>query len=231
MSAFLTARWVHLLMLNYRIDPALLEPFVPAGTVLDSHGGHTWCSLVGFLMQGTRVKGVPVPFHQDFEELNLRFYVLRTTPDGEARRGVVFVKELVPRWAIAAVARWAYNENYEAVPMGHTLSPRLAYTFGDDGEISARPEGALRALEPGSHAEFIAEHYWGYAAQRDGGTVEYQVEHPPWRVQDAVDPVFRCDIAQVYGPQFVDTLSRAPDSAFVAEGSEVSVQPGGRLVL
>lgn len=221
--SFLTARWEHLVMLNWQVDASWLQPFVPAGTTLDPHGGHHWCSLVGFLFLDTRLKGVPVPGHQDFEELNLRFYVRR-----DDKRGVVFVKELVPKWAIATIARLAYNENYVSVPMDHRLDERVTYTFGSDGELSARPVGENRSLQPGSHEEFIAEHYWGYARQRDGGTVEYEVVHPPWRVRDAVDPVFRGP-HDLYPPEFMDRFTDPPDSAFVAEGSEISVEPGGRL--
>ena len=221
--SFLTARWEQLVMLNYRVDPALLADRVPKGTELDPHGGDHWCSLVGFLFLETRLKGIPVPGHQDFEELNLRFYVRR----GD-KRGVVFIKELVPKWAIATVARLAYNENYVSMPMGHRIDERVTYTFGDDGELSAEPVGEPRALVEGSHEEFIAEHYWGYAKQRDGGTVEYRVEHPPWRVRDAIRPLFRAP-PELYGTQFVELLSGTPDSAFVAEGSAISVEPGERL--
>jgi len=41
------------------------------------------------------------------------------------------------------------------------------------------------ALVAGSHEEFITEHYYGYCAQRDGGAIEYRVEHPPWNVWQA----------------------------------------------
>src|SRR5438477_5664134 len=116
----LSADWRYLVMLNYEVDPDLLEPLVPAGTVLDRWRGRTLVSIVGFRFADTRVLGAAVPFHRDFDEVNLRFYVRRHLPSGEGRRGVVFVRELVPRLAVALVARWAYNEPYRAVPMGST---------------------------------------------------------------------------------------------------------------
>jgi len=118
--AFLTAEWRNLAMLNYVVDPALLTPFVPRGTVLDSWNGRTYVSLVGFMFVDTRVLGVPIPFHRAFEEVNLRFYVRRTV-DGEVRRAVTFLRELVPRRAIALVARLGYNEPYTALPMRHRI--------------------------------------------------------------------------------------------------------------
>jgi uncharacterized protein YqjF (DUF2071 family) len=237
---FLTAEWRFLVMLNWAVDPELLRPLVPRGTELDEWNGTTYASVVGFLFLRTRVLGIPIPFHRDFEELNLRFYVRRRGPEGW-RRGVVFVKEVVPRFAIATVARVAYNENYAAMPMRHrigrdgmSLVPggRVEYGWRLRGEwqaVAARTAGEPVALTPGSEAEFITEHYWGYAVQRDGGTVEYQVEHPAWRVWSVEESTFRCDVAAMYGARFTAALSAAPRSAFVAEGSPVVVRRGVRI--
>src|SRR4051794_25256625 len=100
---FLTAEWRLLVMLPFPLHPAALTPLVPAGTELDFRDGRTFLSLVGFRFLKTRVRGVPVPGHVDFDEVNLRFYVRCKTADGW-RRGVTFVKEIVPRRAIALVA-------------------------------------------------------------------------------------------------------------------------------
>ncbi len=237
---FLSAEWRYLAMVNYQVEPDLLLPLVPAGTELDSWNGHTFVSMVGFLFLNTRLLGLPIPFHTDFEEVNLRFYVRRRGPEGW-RRGVVFVKELVPKTAIAAVARLVYNENYQALPMRHTLEQRLdgastgiqaEYGWRVNGRwnrLLVQTAGPLLPMTPGSEAEFIAEHYWGYAAQRDGGCVEYQVEHPPWRVWSAGHSQLNCDVAALYGPQFETPLAAAPSSAFLAEGSAVVVRQGRRI--
>jgi uncharacterized protein YqjF (DUF2071 family) len=234
-TAFLTADWRYLTMLNYEIDPALLAPYVPAGTELDFWQGRCYISVVGFLFLNTRLRGLPIPGHINFEEVNLRFYVGREAADGW-RRGVVFIKELVPRRAIAAVARWVYNENYQALPMRHRLAINegvdLAYEWRFNGRwqgLQARAHGAAQPLDPESEATFITEHYWGYARQRDGGAVEYQVEHPPWRVWTVNDYQLDCDVAELYGTEFVAPLQNAPTSIFIAEGSAVSVHAGRRL--
>src|SRR5215510_14081912 len=119
-KVFLTAEWRHLAMLNYEMEPQILQPYVPAGTELDTWGNKTFISVVGFMFLKTRVLGLPIPFHQNFEEINLRFYVRRKTEEGW-RRGVVFIKEIVPRAAIALTARWLYNENYVALPTGNVI--------------------------------------------------------------------------------------------------------------
>jgi uncharacterized protein YqjF (DUF2071 family) len=235
---FLTAEWRHLAMLNYEMEPALVRPHVPRGTELDVWNGKILVSVVGFLFLNTRVLGLPMPFHRNFEELNLRCYVRRRGPEGW-RRGVVFIKEIVPRRAIAALARWLYNEQYVALPMRHTLSSstsesssRVEYAWRHRGRwnrLAAQTTGELHMITPGSEEEFITEHYWGYTAQRDGACLEYQVEHPPWRVRQVRESVLDCDAAELYGPEFGAVLSGQPSSAFVAEGSAVIVRRGVRI--
>src|SRR5262245_15337239 len=231
--AFLTAEWRYLVMLNYEIDPSVLEPHVPAGTVLDLWQGRALVSMVGFRFLQTRLRGVPIPFHRDFDEINLRFYVRRVLADGEVRRGVVFVREFVPRAAVAILARVAYNEPYAAVamrsvtPMAPTDAPgRLVYEWRIRGmwqELSTLTVGPPSFVAPDSEATFITEHRWGYTRQRDGSTVEYEVAHPRWRVWDAKAPELRVDVNLVYGEAFVEALSRPPTSAFIAEGSPVVI--------
>jgi uncharacterized protein len=237
---FLTAEWRRLAMLNYEVDPAILRPFAPRGVELDAWDNRHFVSIVGFLFLETRVLGLPIPFHQDFEEINLRFYVRRRAEDGW-RRGVVFIKEIVPRWAIATVARVVYNENYAARRMSHrmdlangTIAPNgsVEYSWRDGGSwhhVRAKTAGGAQPLVAGSEEEFITEHYWGYAAQRDGGCVEYQVEHPRWRVWRTSEASFDCDVKRVYGREFVECLSAKPASAFVADGSAVVVRKGVKI--
>lgn len=238
-APFLTAEWRHLAMVNYDIDPATLKPFVPEGTELDDWNGRTLASLVGFLFLDTRVLGIPIPFHRNFEEVNLRFYVRRRTAEGW-RRGVVFVKEIVPRLAIALVARVLYGENYVALPMSHRLEGFLASgepsrvrygwrTRRTENWIRMEAGGDFFEAEEGGEAEFITEHYWGYAGRRGGGAVEYRVEHPRWRIRNAADCEVQCDAAALYGDRFRDLLQSPPASAFLAEGSEVTVFKGRRI--
>jgi uncharacterized protein YqjF (DUF2071 family) len=235
---FLTAEWRWLVMVNFEVDPALLTPLVPAGTELDLWRGRALASVVGFRFLRTRILGVPVPFHRDFDEVNLRFYVRRVA-DGEVRRGVVFVREVVPRGAIAFVARTVYNERYVSLPMRSRITPpspdaagRFEYAWhyrGRWNRVAASVSGEPALTAADGEETFVTEHYWGYAAQPDGSTVEYAVEHPRWRVWTARDVRFECDVARLYGPGFVPWLTRPPTSAFVADGSAVCVRRGRRL--
>ena len=236
---FLSAEWRYLVMLNYAVDPAILDPLIPAGTVLDRWRDQTLVSIVGFRFDDTRVLGAAIPFHRTFDEVNLRFYVRRDAPSGEVRRGVVFVRELVPRLAVALLARWAYNEPYRAVPMRSTAPDsrvdapgRLTYEWRTHAKwqrLAATAVGMPFAPERASEAAFITEHYWGYTRQRDGSTREYEVAHQAWRVWAAADPRLDADVVELYGAPFARALSVPPASAFIAEGSPVLVYAPQRL--
>jgi uncharacterized protein YqjF (DUF2071 family) len=223
-------------MLNYEVDPVVLEELLPRGTQLDLWQGRCLVSVVGFLFLDTRVLGFAVPFHRNFEEVNLRFYVQHQRGD-ELRRGVVFVKELVPRRALAWVANTLYDEKYVALPMRHDdklLSEErsLSYGFFHRGtwhQLAVNVEGPPYLPELGSEESFITEHYWGYTMKRNGTTLEYQVEHPPWQVWRASSASLACDVASLYGAAFAPFLSGPPCSAFVAQGSEVCVRKGQEL--
>lgn len=235
-GGFLTAEWRHVALLNYEVDPTLLRPCVPQGTEIDFWNGRTFISLVGFRFLKTKVFGLAIPFHQDFEEVNLRFYVSRHEGD-EILRGVAFIREIVPRVAVAVIARLLYNENYVALPMSHNIVDNgnrveVEYAWRTCSEwnaISLSVAGEPRPLAEGSEEQFIAEHYWGYAAQRDGGSMEYRVDHPSWRVWSSLDACFEGNAKELYGREFAEVLRHQPSSAFLAEGSPVTVFRGRRL--
>jgi len=225
---FLTAEWKNLVMLNYAVNPSLLETFVPAGTELDAFEGKTYVSLVGFEFNRTRVLGFAVPFHQNFEEVNLRFYVRRGS-----NRGVVFIRELVPKYAVAAVARFLFKENYSCVPMSHRVEARkVEYTWKLGSQrcrMQIETDGEIFVPREGSLSQFITEHYWGYTTQKGGGSLEYEVQHPPWQVWNAKQASFHGNAAGLYGTDIAQILKREPDSAFLAEGSPVTVFKSTRI--
>jgi uncharacterized protein YqjF (DUF2071 family) len=239
-APFLTAKWVYLVMLNYVVEPAVLAPYVPRGTELDAWSGWTYVSFVGFLFQETRVLGLPALFHRTFAEVNLRFYVTRTV--GATRRhGVVFLREFVARPLVAVLARLSYNEPYRTVPMRydirHAPPPRqleqVEYAWRSRGSwcrLVARTDGPPQSYAHGSEQQFISERGWGYTRQRDGSTVEYEVEHPPWRIWRTVEARVEGDPRSSYEPAFAVLLAKPPASAFVADGSFVRVHRPARLI-
>lgn len=234
-KTFLQAEWRKLAMANYAVKPELLLPFVPAKTELDFWNNSCYVSLVGFMFLNTRVLGIKVPFHVNFEEVNLRFYV-RYQDAGEWKRGVVFIKEIVPRAALTFVANTLYGEHYETLPMQHTWKTeadrlqveyrwkKLAWhTFSVEADSNAVP------LEARSEAEFITEHYWGYTKINTNKTSEYQVEHPRWEIYPTQNYAIDVDFRKVYGKEFAFLSKEKPASVFLAEGSEIRVKSGKTL--
>ena len=227
---FLTATWRHLVLLNWRVDEDLLVPHLPSGVELDRWDGDCWASLVGFQFLHMSVKGVPAFGYRDFPEINLRFYVKRQV-NGETRRGVVFIREVTPHLMVGWVARALYNEPYITMPMRQSVDESHArYQLQIDGQwqgLGVRTAGAWRDQD---EAElFITEHYWGYNTQRNGDTMEYQVEHPTWRARSIEPDCLDLDIEKLYGERWAQALGTNPDSMVFAEGSGVTVQAGVRI--
>lgn len=229
---FLTAEWRKLAMANYEVQEALLLPYLPSGTLLDLYRGRCYVSLVGFLFQETRLRGLRVPFHVQFEEVNLRFYVRC----GD-KRGVVFIREIVPRLALRLVANTFYGEKYITARMRHEwkMEPeRLSVSYGwhVGGRWQAMQVAALLDAQPvlaGSEEEFITEHYWGYTKLRGGSTSEYEVVHPRWEIYPVESFAIDVDFARVYGARFASLNEMDPYSVLLAEGSEVVVRSGQRV--
>ena len=232
MRKFLTAKWQDLVMANYEVAPEILRDLLPNGVSLDFHDGKCFVSLVAFMFLDVRVLKIPVPFHVNFEEVNLRFYVKRETPN-ETKRGVVFVKEIVPRFAIATVARVFYGEPYEAWRMSHSKTENeLSYAWWKadcSNQIKVEIGENLGVPDTDSHGEFIIEHYWGYTKRGENRTDEYKVEHPKWEVFSVSDYKIAVDFGRLYGERFAFLSETEPHSILLAKGSPVAVYKGARI--
>jgi len=234
---FLTAEWRNLLMANYAIDPALLKPYIPCRTELDSFEGVHYVSLVGFLFTHTKLRGIAIPFHTTFEEVNLRFYV-RYKDGMDWKRGVVFMKELVPRPAITFIANTIYGEKYATLPMRYqwtkvddTLQVSYEWKVGENWNyIKAAAAANPTPLIEGSAEEFITEHYWGYTFVNDNCTGVYQVAHPRWNIHAVKNYDIKCDAVQLYGKDFEDVMKQEPRSVFLADGSPIQVYKGSKRI-
>ena len=215
-------------MVTYAVDPKAVIDRVPAGTTLDAWRGQALVSVIGFQFLDTKVLGAPIPFHQDFEEVNLRFYVRRGM-NGEVRPGVVFIREMVPRPVVGGMARLLYREPYLVVPMRSRVTaapaPDVEYQWNATGSwctLAARAEGASRDLTPGSLEEFVTVRHWGYNGEPGKNTLEYQVDHARWRIW----PVGTERVAYHAEPLCGHELARElknPISAIIADGSPVTI--------
>jgi uncharacterized protein len=236
MSTFLTAEWRKLILFNYAIEEKHLLPYLPAGTQLDTYNGICYVSLVGFMFVNTKLKGIPVPFHQNFEEVNLRFYVKHKTKNGAERRGVVFIKEIVPKLMISFVANTLYGEHYETMDMDHSWKEQnglleVEYRIEKDQwyTMKAVADIATEEIPAACEAEFITEHYWGYTKLSETETSEYEVWHPRWKVHPVKSYECDFDFGKVYGNDFAFITDLKPFSVMLAEGSEIKVMEGGKI--
>lgn len=237
-TTFLSAAWKNLVMANYEVSPNILTPYLPIGTELDTWKGTNYVSLVGFMFEEVKLLGLPIPFHTQFEEINLRFYV-RRKEGNEWRRGVVFIKEIVPKFMISLVANTVYKEHYVTLNMAHDKTieadkMKLSYAWKFEGNwnnISVETALQTIKMEAGSEAEFITEHYWGYTRTEKNTTYEYEVAHPRWDIYPVKSHKIECQLEKLYGKPFQEMLEQPPVSVLVADGSDIVVKSRQKLKL
>lgn len=234
-KTFLTAEWRKLAMANYAIDKKILLPYLPQKTELDLWNNTCYVSLVGFRFQDVKIKGVSIPFHTAFEEVNLRFYVRHKSSEGW-KRGVVFISEIVPLRAITFVANTLYGEKYETMQMAYScaemndvLTVSYKWKKKDWSELKVITSLNSFVIAEGSEEEFITEHYWGYAKQENNETNEYGVAHPRWEVYQTKNYNIDVDFENIYGTTFKFLQHEKPASVFVAEGSVISIKTGRKI--
>jgi len=235
-NTFLSAEWRKLILVNYSIDQALLRPYLPFKTELDIWNDTCYASLVGFKFMNIKIKGIHVPLHTTFEEVNLRFYV-RYKEHGEWKRGAVFIQEIVPKRAVTWVANLLFSEHYMTLPMAHNWEQQnnrqcIAYYWKKNNVWNSMSVDAglqLLDMPDGSEEEFITEHYFGYTRINDKCTSEYSVEHPRWQVYEIADFALDENFRDNYGAPFEFLKTEEPKSVFLAEGSTVGIGDGRRF--
>ena len=235
-NSFLKAEWKNLALFNYEVDAKILEKYLPNGTEIDLWNNKCYVSLVGFMFKNTKVLGLKVPFHVDFEEVNLRFYVKRFE-NGEWKRGVVFIKEIVPKKAITFIANTLYQEHYETQKMRHEIienenSNIFIYQWKKNenwNSIQLETEKNPTAIKVDSEAEFITEHYFGYTRIDPETTFEYEVQHPRWKQFEVLNYNVAIDFTKTYSRDFEFLQNTNPTSVFLAKGSEIKVKNKRKL--
>jgi len=234
--SFIKAEWRKLAIVNYEIEADLLQKYLPYQTEIDKWNGITYVSLVGFMFVNTKVLGMKIPFHTNFEEVNLRFYV-KHKDGNEWKRGVVFIKELVPRGAITFVANTLYKEHYETRKMRHTWDNQgnqqivqYEWKSGNEWEsILVETDKESLAIVENSETEFITEHYWGYTKINEKKTFEYEVTHPKWEHYKVNKYSINVDFGKLYGKEFQILNNQKPKSVMLAEGSLITVENKRKL--
>ena len=227
---FLRAEWNNLIMANYAVPKEILLSYLPYRTQLDFFEGNAYVSLVGFMFLNTKVLGFSVPMHVNFEEVNLRFYI-KYNDHGSWKKGVVFIKEIVPKMAISFVANNIYGEKYTTMRMKHFYidngeTSHAGYKWNYKNRwntLSAVTDKRSKKIVPGSCENFFADHYWGYSKYSNTKTYEYYVEHPVWETQKVISYSVDCDFGMLYGEEFSFLNDEKPSSVLMTKGSEIRV--------
>lgn len=226
----LQAHWSHLCVLSYAVPPELLQPLTPRGLMLDTRDGQCFASLVAFDFENTRFKGMAWPFHRDFPEVNLRFYVRNKA--GE--RGFCYVREFVPKRLVCWIARRLYHEPFERVPMTSDVHRKNAgleviHKFRHHErwqEIAVATTGAAPLLPTeDSWESYFLDQQWGFGTDEAGRPIRYRIAHPRWLVYSVEWADVRVNWAKTYGPAWKCLQETKPFSKILAEGSDVVVFP------
>lgn len=227
----MTADWSAVVGITYAVDEDRLVPHLPAGAEIDQLDGAARVSLVAFVFRRTRVRGIAIPGHVRFPEINLRFYVRY---GGE--RAVVFIREFVPRPAIALTAKLLYNEPYRTIRMREAIIPA---DRGGDGRLGVRhrfgprlanlveawADPAAAPPEPASAEYWLTHHDLGLGRTRDGRTSTYRVEHPVWALHEIDEVAVEVDFGALYGAAWEHLGAAEPSHVTLAGGSNVQVSP------
>ena len=231
MAIFLKANWENIIMVNYEIDPEILLPFLPNGVELDLFNGKAYISLVGFMFKKTKLFNVPIPKFGTFEEINLRFYVVRKE-DGTTKRGVVFINETIPYKIVAWMANKLYKEHYTVVPTKHNIikdavNQKIKFEWLLDNKwnsIYVENRMSSHKMVNDSLEKFIYEHYYGYTKIDVQKTEEYRLHHPSWKIHQVMNYGIDCDFKAMYGKSFSVLNDTKPTAVFIAEGSTVEIE-------
>jgi uncharacterized protein YqjF (DUF2071 family) len=234
---FLRAEWNNLVMANYVVPKEILLPYIPYKTEFDFFEGETYVSLVGFMFLNTKVFGLSIPLHENFEEVNLRFYV-KYNNNGSWEKGVVFIKEIVPKRAISFIANYLYGENYATMNMKHfhtdsgeNFEAGYEWNFKNKwNKISAVSNKRSQKIIPESCESFFADHYWGYSKSNEKKSYKYYVEHPIWETLKVISYEVDCDFGSLYGDAFKFLNTEKPKSVLMTKGSQIGVQQKKELV-
>ena len=231
MAIFLKADWENIIMANYEIDPKILEPFMPKGVELDLYNGKAYVSLVGFMFKKTKLFNIPIPYFGTFEEINLRFYVIRKD-ENQIKRGVVFINETIPYPIVAWVANKLYKEHYTVVPTRHSITNnfelkkvKFEWKINNSwNSINVEASNKSNSMKTGTLEKFIYEHYFGYTKIDENNTEEYRLQHPSWKINSVLETEIDCDFEAMYGKAFSVLNDTKPEAVFIAEGSSVKIE-------
>jgi uncharacterized protein YqjF (DUF2071 family) len=228
MFGLVSGGWNKIIFVNYAVDPAVLQAYVPAGTSLAYHNGRCFLTLAAFVFSDIAVAGIRLPVKKAVPEINLRFYVA-PEPDDKSKKGVVFIRENIPSRAIALAANLIYQEHYRVKKIHYDWEEKdhiesVAYEWSRHNKVCVRTVREKRNdVKPDTEADFILHNFWGYTGSAESKTRKYKVSHPRWSVRQIVSEEIRVNFGKSFGEPFAFLDRRKPDSVFLTDGSPVSI--------
>ncbi|HEV7823771.1 MAG TPA: DUF2071 domain-containing protein [Mycobacteriales bacterium] len=213
--AVLVQQWIGVTFVHWAVEPAVVSPLLPPGTVPDVYAGATYVGLVAF-----RVAQVVPPF-PGFAEVNVRLY----TVDAAGRRGVAFRSLDASRLAPVLGAR-ALGLPY------HWATARAGGTRVESRRRWPGPPGAGCALDlvvgdalpyPSPLSEFLTAR-WGLHLRTGPRTTYWPTEHRAWTLHDARLQRLDEDLVAAAG---LPAPERPPDSVLFSPGVTARFGPPG----
>jgi hypothetical protein len=229
----LACQWREAVLVNYEIDPKVLQPLVPPGTQLDLYESAGLITLIARRSTGIAPHGWP-RLTRSFNEVLLRFYVKRTTLD-TTRHGVCVIRQFVsrrgPTWLMARLLDWPIRRlpierktrGFGAVDMSVLPAAEFRWRLGGQwNHVRASARSTRSRPQPGTKEHFVLTPTFAYSA-RGCKLGEYCVHLAPSAVWDASSASVECDFSELFGSHFQRRLGRRPTSVFLIRGNEVKV--------
>lgn len=223
-NTFMTGNWEDLIISTFEVNSEILEKYLPNGIELDLYQGKALISMVAFTFSKVKFFGVKVPFHQQFGEINFRFYV-KSIVDGT--KGVVFIKEYAPKPIIALVANGVYNEPFFYKNIGRQKEIlenviSMQYNF-PNGKVKAIAKNETKELEENSLEHFIVDRYIAFVKSRNTKTYQYQINHKPWEIYKSSSIEIDKNSLLLLPSEFKNGKLIA---SYFVDGSKISVEKG-----
>jgi uncharacterized protein YqjF (DUF2071 family) len=220
-----TQGWRDVTFLHWAVDPALVAPLLPVGTVPDEFDGATHVGLIPFRMRRIGLLGAPgLPYLGSFAETNVRLYSV----DEQGRRGVVFRSLEADRLLPVLAARWVARLPYlwsqmrvrrDGDRISYLASRRWPGPRGAGGTIAVRIGDPLPAPDPlGLHLTAR----WGLHQMTRGRLAYWPNEHPEWPLYTAELLELSDDLVATAG---LPSVTGAPDSVLFSPGVDVRFGP------
>lgn len=219
-----------MILINFEADERLLAKITPAGLEPDLYQGKGHISLVVKTIR--RLKWKRMQLLRDFGSLSLQLYVRQNTTGGP-KFGTYHLRN----YARGAICSWMMSSlthnKVDPLKIQHPkrkttakdTPPDLEYRWpvGEKtNHIRIRGRSRIKEYSPESKIGYILRHSDRYIADQ-GKLWRFGLTTPEWVIWDVAQAKFDCDIAALFGEEFVKPMSRAPASVFLSRGNVVTL--------